>query len=104
MTHTVNMIDVCSRDLNQYELLRVNNTIMFIFTPKQTLVVTPFHLFKIVYNHRNYIKRLTCLREAVENGRIKNIVDLFGYCSLRPGPNSQMYGLELVRVEPSWVK
>lgn len=77
---------------------------MFIFTEKMTLVATPLQLFKITYNHGNFIKRLRDLPEAAERGEIKNHIDLLDYCRPRPGRGSQMHGLELVQMEVSWVK
>ena len=77
---------------------------MFIFTPNQILVATPLQLFMIKHGHGKYIKRLNDLRGIVESGGIKTISDLITYNGLNPGGNSQMLGLELIRMEISWVR
>lgn len=100
----MNMIDQCCKDLSQYDMIMINSTLMFIFTPKRTLVATPFHLFMIKHNHGNYIKKLIDLRDVVESGSIKNIADLLEYNDFKPGNSqSQFDGLELIRMELSWV-
>lgn len=98
------MIDACSKELSHYRLVRVSKTMMFIFTENMTLVATPLQLFKITYNHGNFIKRLKDLPDLAERGEIKTHVDLIDYCRPRPGRGSQMHGLELVQMEVSWVK
>lgn len=78
---------------------------MFIFTPEQTLVATPLQLFLIKHSHGNYIPRLNRIKNEVEKGNITNISDLVSYNGFRQGNNiSQFEGLELVRIDVSWVK
>lgn len=93
-----------NNDTRLYDFVRVNDKLAFIFSPELTLVITPLQLSKIVYGHRNYAKRLADLKKMVTEGHIKNIVDLVDYCAPKPGPNSQMYGLELISMNLAWMK
>lgn len=91
-----NMVEECSRKLVKFDVHRVNNRLLFAFGVRDTLVATHLELYTIKYYHRNYKNQFMNLREHVECGEIQTIVDLIDYCKLRPGKNSQMYGLELV--------
>lgn len=91
-----NLVTASAEQLRGVDTLKVSNTLIFVFINEKILVVTPLEVYKIEYYHRNYQFRFMNLRKAVEEGEIKSVSDLIDYCKLRPGKNSQMYGLELV--------
>lgn len=91
-----NMVENCTDKLKDFETLKVSSTLLFAFIEDKILVVTPIEVYKLEYYHRNYQYRFRNLKKAVEEGEIKNIIDLIDYCKFRPGTNSQMYGLGLV--------
>lgn len=83
----------------------VGRNIMFVFTPEKTLVVTPLQLFMIKHSHGNYIRRLKGLKDVVKRGDINNMSDLVAYNGFKASNNiGQFDGLELVRIDASWVK
>lgn len=105
MTTNINVIDECFRKFNHFKLVKAGENTMFIFTPNQTLVATPLQLFLIKHSHGNYIPRLNRIQKEVERGNITSISDLITYNGFRPGNNiSQYEGLELIRMDISWVK
>lgn len=100
-----NVIEECAQNLSQHKLIKAGENIMFIFTPSQTLVATPLQLFLIKHSHGNYIPRLNRIEKEVEKGKIKTIADLVTYNGFKPGNSiSQFDGLELIRMDISWVK
>lgn len=99
------VIEKCYEELCQYDIVKVNDSMIFIFTPSQVFVATPLQLFMIKHSHRNYIKRLRDIKDMLAQNSIKNMADLVSYNGLKPGSNnSQFDGLELIRMDLAWVK
>ena len=63
------------------------------------LYVTPFHLFRINWEHVNYRARMNELRDMIRNNEIKDVVDLTEFCSPIPGKKSKMYGLPMTHTK-----